>query len=184
MNAETNTAAVAAEKSFQVIIRGRMPIAAVALAKSLTAVEGNSDTVLAAKFNTTTGKIHDIRTGRCFGYIDSEFKPTAEQVTEAKSWLSRHKDGAESDVVKSLVDQLDKMEVATAEEAAAFLAKRAGARKTEIKLDEAGNPIPKAPRAKKEKKPKADKAGAADAAAASAATAAGADDTNVDDLLN
>lgn len=177
-NTET-TAAPVAEKSFQVIIRGRMPIAAVALAKSMSAVEGNSDTVLAAKFNTTTGKIHDIRTGRCFGYIDAEFKPTAEQVTEAKSWLSRHKDGAESDVVKALVKALDETAVATAEEAAAFLAKRAGARKTEPKLDEAGNPIPKAPRAKKEKKPKEDKGATADAAAASA----GGDDTNVDDLL-
>lgn len=183
MNTETTTAAPAAEKSFQVIIRGRMPIAAVALAKSLSAVEGNSDTVLAAKFNTTTGKIHDIRTSRCFGYIDSEFKPTAEQVTEAKSWLGRHKDGAESEVVKSLIDQLDKMEVASAEDAAAFLAKRAGARKTEVKLDEAGNPIPKAPRAKKEKKPKVDKAATADAAAASAGAGAG-DGTNVDDLLS
>lgn len=182
MNTETTTAAAAAsDKSFQVIIRGRMPIAAVALAKTMSAVEGNSDSVLAAKFNTTTGKIHDIRTGRCFGYIDSEFKPTAEQVAEAKSWLSRHKDGAESEVVKSLIAQFDATEVASAEDAAAFLAKRAGARKTEVKLDEAGNPVPKAPRAKKEKKPKADKAAVADAAAA---TATGADDTSVDDLLS
>lgn len=184
MNTET-TAAPAADKSFQVIIRGRMPIAAVALAKAMSAVEGNSDSVLAAKFNTTTGKIHDIRTGRCFGYIDSEFKPTVEQVTEAKSWLGRHKDGAESDAVKSLVSELDKMEVASAEEAAAFLAKRAGARKTEVKLGEDGQPIPKAPRVKKEKKPKADKAATADAAAAAASSGAGAgDDSSVDDLLS
>lgn len=165
---------VAAEKSFAVIIRGRMPVACVALAKKLANAEGASNSTVAAQFNTTVGKIHDIKTGRCFGYIDDNFKPTAEQITEGVNWLKRHKDGEAA--VTDLVDQLNDMDVATEEEAKAFLEKRAGSRtKAEPKIDpETGEPV----KTKRGRKPKAEKP-----AAPEVPDTAG-DGTDVDDLLS
>ncbi len=169
---EKSFAVESTEKSFAVIIRGRMPIAAVALVKSMAAEEGNTNAILAAKFNTTVGKIHDIKGGRCFGYVDDSFKPTADQVTDAINWLGRHKDGAEA--VADLVEALQAMDVASAEEAEAFVTKRAGTRKAaEPKIDpETGEPVKRKGRAKKEKAPVAEVADAGD------------DDSSVDDLLS
>lgn len=108
------------------IIRGRMPIAVVALAR-FGNTKNDSVAEQAKQFGTTVGKIDDIRKNRNFAYVTEAFKPTAAQVDEGVEYLKKHHayDAANTD---ALVNELAKTPVATEAEAAAFEEARSAAR--------------------------------------------------------
>lgn len=104
------------------IIRGRMPVAVVALARFGS--QKDAPTKAAAEaFGTTVGKIDDIRKNRNFAYVTADFRPTEQQKADGLAWLNRHPTGA-----AELVKELEAVKVATPEEAAAFEAARAANR--------------------------------------------------------
>lgn len=112
------------------IIRGRMPVAVVALARfgSLSSV---STREAADAFGTTVGKIDDIRKNRNFAYVTSEFAPTEQQKADGIEWLNRHPTGA-----SDLVAELSSLPTASEEQAAAFEAARSAARGQSAKTSE------------------------------------------------
>jgi hypothetical protein len=104
------------------IIRGRMPIAIVYAVRFGELRDGKIGD-LAKQFGTTIGKITDIKKGSTFGYLGSSFKPTQLQKDDAIAWLKKHvayEDGA----VDIIINEVEAMDVATAEETAAFEATR------------------------------------------------------------
>jgi len=104
------------------IIRGRMPVAVVALAR-FGSQKDSATKACAEAFGTTVGKIDDIRKNRNFAYVTAEFKPTTAQVADGVAWLKRHPKGADA-----LVAELSSLPTASEEEAAAFEAARSAAR--------------------------------------------------------
>lgn len=132
------------------IIRGRMPVAVVYLVHYLTGhIEGNGPKAKA--FGTTIGKINDIMTGRNFGYVTEEFRPTEAQKAEGIAWLERHPEGA-----SELIELLNGVEVATAEQATAFDALRSSLRAKPLKGEADEVAPPKQKRGKKAKAAQAD----------------------------
>ena len=121
-NQTVETAAVekAAPKE---IIRGRMPVAVVALVRFGTK-SGESTKAKADAFGTTVGKVDDIAKNRNFAYVTADFRPTEQQKADAKAWLERHPGGTPADIVS----ELEALPTATAEEAAAFEAARSANR--------------------------------------------------------
>lgn len=108
------------------IIRGRMPIAVVALAR----FGNNKDAAnkdLAALFGTTVGKIDDIKKNRNFAYVTKDYKPSQADKDAGLAWLKRHPDYDKAGADK-LVTELDSWPVASAEETAAFEQVRTAAR--------------------------------------------------------
>lgn len=144
------------------IIRGRMPVAVVYLAR-FGDKKGESTKVKAVKFGTTVGKIDDIAKGRNFSYVTDSFRPTAEQKTVALEWLKRHPQ-YDAQNVDELVNELESIPMATEEEQAAFEAARVAARgqspktKTGETADAGGgnNRKPKKAKAEKVEAPVAD----------------------------
>lgn len=125
MNDQTNTqteAAPAEKAPPKEIIRGRMPVAVVALARFGSMKDGATKAVADA-FGTTVGKVDDIKKSRNFAYVTAEFKPTAGQKADGVAWLERHPTGAQA-----LIDELKAMPEATPEEAAAFEQVRSASR--------------------------------------------------------
>lgn len=104
------------------IIRGRMPVAVVALARFGSMKDGATKAVADA-FGTTVGKIDDIKKNRNFAYVTADFRPTAAQVADGVAWLKRHPTGADA-----LIAELEATPIATDEQAAAFEATRSAAR--------------------------------------------------------
>jgi hypothetical protein len=104
------------------IIRGRMPVAVVYLAR-FGAVAALGTKAAADALGTTVGKVDDIRKNRNFAYVTAEFKPTAAQVQDGIDWLNRHPVGA-----ADLVAELSSLPIASEEDSAAFEAARAAAR--------------------------------------------------------
>lgn len=163
MNDQTNpqnTEQTPAEKAPpKEIIRGRMPVAVVALARFGSMKDGATK-AQADAFGTTVGKIDDIRKNRNFAYVTAEFKPTAAQKADGIAWLERHPTGAQA-----LIDELKAVPEATPEEASAFEATRSASRgqsektKTGDNADAGGGN-----RRGKGKKDKGEAAPAADAA--------------------
>lgn len=110
------------------IIRGRMPVAVVFLVRFGDQRNGTTKE-LATLFGTTVGKIDDLKKNRNFTYVKSDFAPTAEQKAEGIAWLQRHpkfNDGA----VDKLINELEAIPAATAEQVAAFAAAKGEARGT------------------------------------------------------
>ncbi len=105
------------------IIRGRMPVAVVALARFNPLVTALGTKAAADLLGTTVGKVDDIRKNRNFAYVNDQFRPTAAQKADGKAWLERHPTGA-----KDLIEALEATQEASAEEAAAFEATRAANR--------------------------------------------------------
>lgn len=104
------------------IIRGRMPIAVVAMVRFGDQKNGETK-ALADLFGTTVGKITDIKKKSTFAYLPENFKPTQAQKDEGIAWLQKHvgfKDGK----VDGLIGELEATKVATAEEAASYEAIR------------------------------------------------------------
>lgn len=116
MNDQTNTPETApAEKPApREIIRGRMPVAVVALAR-FGSLKDAATKAAAEAFGTTVGKIDDIRKNRNFAYVTESFRPTEQQKADGIAWLERHPTGAQA-----LIEELQAMEVATPEQAAEF----------------------------------------------------------------
>lgn len=134
MNDQTKTpeGATPAEKAPpKEIIRGRMPVAVVALAR-FGSTKDSATKAQADAFGTTVGKIDDIRKNRNFAYVTAEFKPTAGQKADGIAWLERHPAGRP----EALIAELQAMPEATAEEASAFEATRSASRgQSEKKAD-------------------------------------------------
>jgi hypothetical protein len=135
MTEQTNTpVAVPVAATPAEIIRGRMPVAVVYLARFGN--QKDSATKAAAdKFGTTVGKIDDIKKNRNFAYVTTNFRPTADQKTQALEWLKRHPH-YDAQNVDDLVNELEAVPMATAEEAAAFEAARVTARGQNVKTKE------------------------------------------------
>lgn len=104
------------------IIRGRMPVAVVALVR-FGSMKDQPTKATAEAFGTTVGKIDDIRKNRNFAYVTEEFVPTEQQKADGVAWLERHPTGAQA-----LIDELNGLPNATEEQAAAFEATRAANR--------------------------------------------------------
>lgn len=104
------------------IIRGRMPVAVVALAR-FGSVKDLTTREAADKLGTTVGKVDDIRKNRNFAYVGEDFRPTAQQKADGVAWLKRHPSGA-----AELIAELEAVPEATEEQAAAFDAARSAAR--------------------------------------------------------
>lgn len=116
---EAQTAEKAAPKE---IIRGRMPVAIVHLVR-FGSMKDQATKAKADAFGTTVGKIDDIAKNRNFAYVTADFRPTEQQKADGKAWLERHPTGAQA-----LIDELEAVPTATAEEAAAFESARSSAR--------------------------------------------------------
>lgn len=116
---QTETAPAAPPRE---IIRGRMPVAVVGLARFGSMKDG-AVKAQAEAFGTTVGKIDDIRKNRNFAYVTADFKPTAQQKADGVAWLERHPTGAQA-----LIDELKALPEATPEEASAFEAARSASR--------------------------------------------------------
>jgi len=127
-NEETNAPAQteAKPKAVVEIIRGRMPVVVVALIR-FGDNRNKTTKELATLFGTTVGKIDDIKKSRNFAYVTATFRPTAAQKTEGIEWLKRHPyyDKVNAD---SLINELDALPEASADETAAFEAARTKAR--------------------------------------------------------
>lgn len=117
-NAEKNTEKVAEKVE---IIRGRMPLAIVALIKFGEAEL--SDGACAAKYRTTNGKVSDVRKDRNFGYVTEAYVPSEADIAKAIKYADQLDD-------KSVAEGLSKMTPATDEQVAAFDASRKSTRKT------------------------------------------------------
>lgn len=108
------------------IIRGRMPVAIVALVR-FGNLKGETVAVKAKRFGTTVGKVDDIVKNRNFGYVTADFAPTQAQKDEGIAWLKTHP-RYDADNVDALVMELDAIPVATEEQAKAFEGVRSAAR--------------------------------------------------------
>ena len=105
-----------AVKTKPAIIRGRIALAIVYLIRFVEAAEQGTK-ALAEKYGTTVGKIDDIRKNRNFAYVTEDVRFTEEQIKEAVNYISAHED---SDHAVVVTDMLNKLPIATAEEAEAF----------------------------------------------------------------
>lgn len=135
----------AAASNFLPIVRGRLPLVfvhAIRFDPVLSAM-GNKD--LASKFGTSVGKIFDIKKGRNFGYVGTDYKPSADDLAAAKSWIGQV--GAQN--AKGLTASGDQslMEKTLADYQARGLASPEDLAK--MKAVKAANKPPKAPKAAK-----------------------------------
>lgn len=108
------------------IIRGRMPVAVVAMVR-FGNLKGETVAVKAKRFGTTVGKVDDIVKNRNFSYVKEDFAPTQAQKDEGIAWLKQHP-RYDADNVDALVLELDNTPVATEEQAKAFEAARSEGR--------------------------------------------------------
>lgn len=113
------------------IIKGRMPVAVVHLMR-FGSHNDEATKALAQKFGTTVGKVDDVKKGRNFAYVTEEIRFTQEQIEEGVEWLQRHPHFEEAEAGE-LVAELEGYELATEEEAAAFLEARTAARGQPVK---------------------------------------------------
>lgn len=121
-NTEEQTQSQESKAPAREIIRGRMPVAVVALVR-FGSMKDQAVKAKAEAFGTTVGKIDDIVKNRNFAYVTEDFRPTAQQKADGIEWLKRHPQGADS-----LIAELEAIEEATAEQSAAFEAARAANR--------------------------------------------------------
>lgn len=164
----------AAASNFLPIVRGRLPLIfvhAIRFDKVLNAM-GNKD--LAAKFGTSVGKVFDIKKGRNFGYVLENFKPTAEDVAAAESWIKQIGEqnakglsaAGDKSVLNSTLEAYKTRGLASAEEAAAQATARTATRATPTpSTGDASKPAAKTAggKAPKAEKVAADTAGTANA---------------------
>lgn len=126
----------AAASNFLPIVRGRLPLLfvhAIRFDKVLNAM-GNKD--LASAFATSVGKVFDIKKGRNFGYVNAEFKPSAEDIAAAENWIAQI--GAQNakglsaqgnkQLLQNTLDEYKARGLASAEEVAALSAARTASR--------------------------------------------------------
>lgn len=92
--AATEAAAATARKraaaaNFLPIVRGRLPLLFVHAIRFDTTISAMSNKDIASKFATSVGKVFDIKKGRNFSYITAEYKPSAEDLAAAQSWIDQ-----------------------------------------------------------------------------------------------
>lgn len=106
------------------IIRGRIALAIVYLIRFSELPEATTK-ALAEKYGTTVGKVDDIRKNRNFAYVTEDVRFTQEQINEGLAYIAQHED---EDHRVAVTDLLNGLEIATAEQAAAFagVKKKAG----------------------------------------------------------
>jgi len=124
------------------LARGRMPTPVVYCIKFNEGDE--NDSAVAAKYFTTAGKVADIRQGRNFGYISEDTRFTKAQIEEAKeriekSFASEKSDTKPEDAAYTL-EQLDKLEPGSEDDAKKLEEARASARKPRGEKKEAVEP--------------------------------------------
>lgn len=112
-----------AEKKVADIIRGRIPVALVAVIRF--GMTDKKDAEIATIFRTTGGKVADIRHNRNFAYVTDAFKPTQAQIQDAAAWIAECKEEHR----ELLGARLAELGQATDEEAAAFESQRKDTRK-------------------------------------------------------
>ena len=71
------------------IINGRLPFPLVHLIRTAEAGKPTAET--AKRYGTSVGKVFDIHKGRNFSYIDAGYKPSAEEMAQARNWLTTAK---------------------------------------------------------------------------------------------
>lgn len=161
INAEGETVAAAEARkrapaaNFLPIVRGRLPLIFVHAVRFDDVIKAMSIKDVATKMGTSVGKIFDIRKNRNFAYVDASFKPTADDVAAANSWIEqvgdRNAKGISAQGDKALMTQLlanaQKGGLATAAEAAAFSAQRVASRpqRSPSASDNIGNVVNKLP---------------------------------------
>ena len=69
------------------ILNGRMPLGFV-YAIRFQEEAGAKNSELAKKYGTSVGKVFDIRKGSNFGYIDNNYKPSAEELAAARAHIT------------------------------------------------------------------------------------------------
>lgn len=123
-------------KKAPAIIRGRIALAIVYLIRFVESAEVGTK-ALADKYGTTVGKIDDIRKNRNFAYVTEDVRFTQEQITEGVTFISQHENEDHAVVV---TDMLNKLEIATPEQAEAFASvkRKAGG---QPRVDAEGNVI-------------------------------------------
>lgn len=127
----------AAASNFLPIVRGRLPLIFVHAIRFDSVLNAMSNKDLATKFATSVGKVFDIKKGRNFGYVNAEFKPSAEDVAQAEAWIAQvggtNAKGlatvGDKSVMQTTLDTYKAAGLATAEEVAAFSAARTATRK-------------------------------------------------------
>lgn len=129
MNDTTNTTTTEAPKAPQLanIVRGQIPVLLVHMIRFNET--GNKEADIAKKYGTTGGKVADIVKNRNFAYITKDFAPTQEQKDAAVEWLKQVPD-YDKVGTDEVVTAVEKIPVATAEQAAAFLTARSASRKS------------------------------------------------------
>lgn len=142
------------------ILNGRMPLPIVyAIRFQEDAGAKNSD--LAKKYGTSVGKVFDIRKGSNFGYIDNNYKPSAEELAAARAHITTGTSTKGSDL-KTLGGNPEAIEaflaaqtVATPEEVAArgWVIKQVGVAKPKDPNAPEAAKAPKAAKAGKGPKP-------------------------------
>lgn len=167
----TNKTQKAEETQKADIIRGRIPLPMVYLIR-FEEPEDTTDGALAVKYQTTVGKVSDIRKRRNFGYILEDYRPSSEDKAKAMDWANKINDEVSREDV---VEMIESLPVATAGEQADLEARRKAARKPRGGTAPQEEDIAQA-HAPKDKGPGAD--GADDA------TPEFDDDTSEDDDLN
>jgi hypothetical protein len=123
--------------NFLPIVRGRLPLVFVHAVRfdDVLKAMGNKD--LAAKLATSVGKIFDIKKGRNFAYVDAGYKPSAEDIASAESWIAQvgadnakgQKATGDVELMTRILDGYKERGLASAEEAAALSAARGASRK-------------------------------------------------------
>lgn len=132
-----------AASNFLPIVRGRLPLLFVHAIRFNEELAAMSTKDLASKFSTSVGKVFDIRKNRNFTYVDANYKPTAEDVTAAESWISdiggENSRGltAQGDkaLLQALVDEYKSRGLASAQEAEAQASARTTTRKPREKAE-------------------------------------------------
>lgn len=138
---ENQTADTAGRKraeaaNFLPIVRGRLPLLFVHAVRFDETLAAMSTKDVAAKFATSVGKVFDIRKNRNFGYVDANWKPTAEDIAAANGWIEQiggtNAKGLQTQgdrtLMERIVDQYQMRGLASSDEAAAFVAARAATR--------------------------------------------------------
>lgn len=139
----------AAASNFLPIVRGRLPVLFVHAVRFDPVLEkiGNKD--LATKMATSVGKIFDIRKGRNFAYINKDWKPTTDDLTQAQAWIDQvGKENAkgltaagDTKVMEQMVAQYKGAGLASPTDVAALAAAKAAARPAKAPAV-AGTPAP------------------------------------------
>lgn len=86
---ETSERKRAPASNFLPIVRGRLPLIFVHAIRFDEAVAKMGTKDVATKFATSVGKVFDIRKGRNFAYVNAGWKPTAEDIGAAESWMNQ-----------------------------------------------------------------------------------------------